>query len=607
MAETADMPKVRGPGVTRPVADSLKNLVAELGTDKDKLTHGRFTAPFVDEHQFVEAYRGSWLGRKIVDIVPDDMTREWRAWQADEATISGLEAAEKRHGLRAKLAMALRWSRLYGGAALILGASDGEDDPSQPLRLDRVGQGDMRYVHAVTRHKLAPGQIEDDIESENFGQPRTYLLHSAHGHVQFHHSRIIRLIGAARPPTLPDDGWGDSILMAVYQAMLNATTTSTVIASLLYEAKIDVVAVPDLSTHLSTREGKDLLLRRFSVAGMLKSINNMLLLGDGETHTTKQISFTGLPDIHIRFLQEAAGAADIPVSRLMGQAPAGLNATGESDLRMYYDMIASRQNDDLRPALDRIDEILIRSVLGKRPEDIWYRFESLWQITPQQQAEINAKNAQAFGVDVNSGVFDDEQLRRARGNQITETGAYPGWEAIETELEQKRERITFESPEEEKQLGDAAPRTLYVSRKVKNARDIIAWARAQGFKSTLPASELHVTIAFSREPVDWMDMGEAWQEELRVTSGGARLVEPLGDKGAVVLLFNSSDLSWRHREMRERGASWDWPDYQPHVTISYEAGDLDLSKVEPYRGPIVLGPEIFAEVVEDWEKGLKEE
>jgi hypothetical protein len=158
--------------------------------------------------------------------------------------------------------------------------------------------------------------------------------------------------------------------------------------------------------------------------------------------------------------------------------------------------------------------------------------------------------------------------------------------------------------------NDATPRPLYVSRKLLNAGDVIAWAKAQGFETTLPAADLHVTVAFSRAPVDWMKAGESWSGDgkgnLTVQAGGPRMVEALGDKGAVVLLFASHDLDWRHRALREAGASWDWAEYQPHVTLSYRAGAVDLAAVEPYRGPLVFGPEIFEALDDDWAGKVKE-
>lgn len=143
-------------------------------------------------------------------------------------------------------------------------------------------------------------------------------------------------------------------------------------------------------------------------------------------------------------------------------------------------------------------------------------------------------------------------------------------------------------------------RPLYASRKVANADQLLRWAKEQGFRTTLPAGDLHVTIAFSRTPLDWFAVGEAWSETVTVLPGGPRAVEPLGDKGAVVLKFKSSELEARWQQFRDAGASWDYDGYQPHVTLTYDPGDLDLAKVEPYLGKLEFGPEIFAPLDEDW-------
>lgn len=150
------------------------------------------------------------------------------------------------------------------------------------------------------------------------------------------------------------------------------------------------------------------------------------------------------------------------------------------------------------------------------------------------------------------------------------------------------------------------PRTLYVSRKLLNADEFLPWANEQGFELTVPADDLHVTIAYSRARVDWMLVGEDWSTdiagkgELIVAAGGPRAVETLGPKGAIVLKFASWALTRRNHEIREAGASWDWPEYQPHVTITYDGAGINLSKVEPFRGELRFGPEIFAEIDENW-------
>lgn len=161
-----------------------------------------------------------------------------------------------------------------------------------------------------------------------------------------------------------------------------------------------------------------------------------------------------------------------------------------------------------------------------------------------------------------------------------------------------------------RRIKKATPRTLYVCRKVKNAAEIIRWAKGEGFETTVPKDEMHVTIAYSRTAVDWMKITEDYfsseDGSIEIKPGSVRIVEPLGTEGAVVLMFNSSHLAYRHEDIKRMGASWDHPEYQPHITITYDAGDLDLSEVEPYRGKIVLGPELFEEVNEDYKDKLIE-
>lgn len=149
-------------------------------------------------------------------------------------------------------------------------------------------------------------------------------------------------------------------------------------------------------------------------------------------------------------------------------------------------------------------------------------------------------------------------------------------------------------------LLKAEKRTLYVHRKLQpaDAGKLVAWAKANGFPSTLDPADMHVTITFSRMPVDWIDMGSSWEQTVEVPAGGPRLLEHF-EGGAIVLLFASGELEWRHQAMIDRGASWDFPDYQPHVTIAYDR-EFSIEGIEAYQGKLTFGPEFFAEVDEDW-------
>lgn len=621
-----------------PVRDGLANVISGLGIlGNDKAASNFFFAREIPAKELDAIYRGTFIGRKIVDIPAEDMTREWRRWQATKDQIAAIEAEEKRLGLQSTLCEALRWSRLYGGAGIIIG--DGAADPREPLDPTKIGKGGLRYLRWVAKGHLTAGEQESDIESPWYGGPRYWTLTAKTGvSMQLHPSRVVAFIGAPRPPMMiAFDGWGDSVLQSAIDSISNAASASTVIAALLQEAKTDVVMIPDLADAVSTAEGEARLIRRFQMAKMAKSVVNTLILGAGEEYDQKTINFAGLPDIHIRFLQEAAGAADMPVTRMLGQSPAGLNSTGEADLRNWYDKIAKDQVTHLRPALDRIDDVMLRSIFGSKPDDVFYTFPPLWQLTPETAAEVAVKKSAVFTADVNAGLIPAEVLAIGRQNQLIEDGIYPGLEVALDEYEaelgegedddltpnptQTTDPVRTADPTLEPPLrivasrdgviADATPRSLYVRRDVLNWEEIDAWAKRQGFPTTVGAA-MHVTIMFSRGAVDWMKIGSNDYDgddkgRLTIKPGGVRLVERLGK--AAALLFTSSSLSWRHESMRYvEGVEWEWPDYQPHITLSWEApGDLDLRAMEPYRGVIQLGPEIFEEVEEGWAAAIVED
>jgi phage-related protein (TIGR01555 family) len=612
------------------LADTLANLVSGLGTTKDKTTGNLHVLALRDLAQIQAAYRTDWIARKIVDVPAFDMLREWRAWQAKDDEVQAIEAAEKALRLRGKLLDGLKLARRDGGAALVIG--DGSPDPAQPLVAERMPQGGIRYIAVMSRREITPGQRERDPASEWFGEPSGYTItSSARGAQTIHPSRVIRLVGAPiLDEVLDGDGWGDSVLQAVMDAVDQASSSAAYVNAMLPEAKQDVISVPGLSQHLSTAAGTKALTDRFAYAARMKSMFGMLLLEgdgkspDGEVFEQKQISFAGLPDVVRLYLSIAAGAADIPATRLLGKSPDGQNATGDSDFRQYYDRISAEQNVDLTPRISRLDELLIRHALGDRPAEIWYRWNPLYQTSHKENADALNVIAGAVKTLAEAKVAPLEILARGVRGAVVDSGLLPGIDAAYdehgdaplTEADPAADQFDADGNPAEGFTGtnvvpfrsraavsDAAPRTLYVSRRLTNAADVLAWARDAGIPNLMPAEALHVTIAYSRQPVDWMKVGDSWQgSELKVDAGGPRLLERFGD--ALVLSFASGALQYRHREIGESGASWDHPEYQPHVTLSWDAPQVDVDTLAAYNGPLVFGPEIFEQVNEDWRAGL---
>jgi phage-related protein (TIGR01555 family) len=147
--------------------DRLTNVMSGMGTTADKRSALFYNFAPLDGAQAEAGYRTSWLIRKIVDVPPFDMTREWRDWQADADTIQKLEAEEKRLQLKAKCERALVLARLFGGSAMILGTKDA--DTTLPLNVSRVSRGGLVYIHVLSRWQISEGQCRTDPADPWFG------------------------------------------------------------------------------------------------------------------------------------------------------------------------------------------------------------------------------------------------------------------------------------------------------------------------------------------------------------------------------------------------------------------------------------------------------
>lgn len=397
------------------VGDGLENFVAGLGTNRDKRSYTGYGVVMPKTRVELEAmYRGSWLAKRIVNLPADDMTGEWREFKFGDADenpqIEALQKAEKQYRVQSKFCSATRWGRLYGGCIMILGTRDAvnPEDMGEPLDIERVGKGDLKYIHVLDRWRCSPsGPVVTDLDSPAFGMPESYII--ADSSIKVHHTRVIRFGGEELPyfEWQRNARWDDSVLQHTLDSLANYDTTSAAIATMMFEANVDVIKSEEITDLLSTADGEKKLHRRFGAAALMKSFNRTLLLDKNEDYEKKQNQFTNLRDVWQQFAVDVCGACDIPMTRLFGQSPGGLNATGDGDLHNYYKMISSKQQATLRPQLEYFDEIFARSVLGTMPADYSSEFNSLWEMNDKDEATCDYQRAQRDQIYLNAGVVTE--------------------------------------------------------------------------------------------------------------------------------------------------------------------------------------------------------
>lgn len=408
--------------------DSFVNFAQKMGVGADNplSTAGYGFNPITRIRTMLEwIHRGSWLGGVAVDLVADDMTRGGidSLDELDAKDWATIESSMVELGCWAGINSNIKWGRLYGGSVGIL-LVEGQD-PSTPLRVESIGKDQFKGILTLDRWMVDPSL--NNLVSElgpHLGMPKFYKVFTdapALRGANIHYSRIIRAEGIELPynQRLAENLWSESVLERIYDRMVAFDSATTGAAQLVYKAHVRTYAIDQLRDIIAAGgpplEG---LIRYVEMMRRFQSVEGMTLIDSKDKmETMTATAFSGLSDALMQFGQQLSGALQIPLVRLFGQSPAGLSATGESDLRMYYDNIKKDQIKGLKVPVTTVVIAVARSKQITLPQGFGIDFRSLWQLSDKEKAEIAEITGRAVGDAEEKGLISQktgmEELKKS--------------------------------------------------------------------------------------------------------------------------------------------------------------------------------------------------
>lgn len=411
--------------------DNWQNAMTALGTGRDKRMAGAFFADVVLQPQDLEnLYHGDDMAARCVGKLVEEALRkgiELHSTDDEDAGKAKDEIAQVQQALDDlgwldALAEGDEWGRLFGGGAILIGA-DGAGDPGLPLDDNRVKA--VRFLTTLDRRDLQPVRWYDDPLSPKYGQPETFRIvpitsasSMVTAKIQLVHETRLILFGGARTSKRKmreNGGWSHSVLQRIYEVLRDANANWAGASHLMTDASQAVYKVAGLLDMLASADGGAAdMATRMTLVEQGRSVARAIVVDkDGEDFERKTTSFAGLPDMLDRTWQRLAAAADMPVTKLMGMSPAGLNATGQSDENTWYDSVAAHQAKVLKRPAQRIARLVARS-LGLDPASIDVCFPPLKQLSPLEQADLRLKTAQTDASNVDKGIYLAEEITIAR-------------------------------------------------------------------------------------------------------------------------------------------------------------------------------------------------
>jgi phage-related protein (TIGR01555 family) len=351
-------------------------------------------------------YRTSWIVQRVCNVIPEDALADLsiEAPGLETKELHRLEEEIRSTHLRDSILEGLRWGRLYGGAAAIIMISGQEEDLSLPIDINNITIGAFRGLYIVDRWSgIYPGlDLVDNDRDPDFGLPEYYEVRDENGGGTYrvHHSRVLRFCGTKMPywEQVAEQYWGTSAIESMYDELIKRDNVAHNIANLTFKACLSVLQVENLDQMFATSSSVH-QRRMYAMLSAINTLENSLgirLVNKGDDIQQLQYSFSGLPEVMDSAMMDMAGATSIPVTRLFGRSPAGMNSTGESDEKMYRQTLEQERSVHITPVLEKLIPIVCRSAIGYFPAGCQFKYPSLIEMSPEQKAQIIDQRSQAM-------------------------------------------------------------------------------------------------------------------------------------------------------------------------------------------------------------------
>jgi phage-related protein (TIGR01555 family) len=394
------MAEIRNDGYINAVlGHGLKNM--------DPFAFGRFGGTnswLVDYREADNMYTFNGLARRIISLPAEDALRKGFEIKAGGEDIDceverRLKSTLEDLNAKKQLALALTWDRLFGGAVVLMIADDGGtlEDPLNMSRLRRIERLDVFAPEDVS---FTNAMLYENPADPNYGRPQYYNIIGLWGNAFLvHESRLLMFYGGSisnyyRRMRM---GWGSSVFEQVKSELLHYSGGNDLAFMALGRLSQGILKLANMNDLLMNDEGEQAVRKRLHLIDMARHMMNTIAIDAVDDYDQKAMSLANVDAVLDEFQQAVCSVTGIPATLLFGRSPAGQNATGESDLENYYNLVENIQQGTLRTPLSRLIDVVANcSDYGISLPPEWYiKFESLWNESEKEEAETKKLKAEA--------------------------------------------------------------------------------------------------------------------------------------------------------------------------------------------------------------------
>ncbi len=384
---------------------------------------------------------------KIADVPAKEATRRWiKITSVDQDgdktdRIQAIEEALAYFKVRDAFRDAIRRDGLMGRGHVFI--DTGEDDRSSPIgngksagSRQKIKKGGLKAVRSIDPLWVYPQAYNSrDPLAPDFYRPTSWFVMGK----EIHATRLLTLTARDVPDILkPAYSFGGLSLTQIAEPyVMNWLRTRQSVAEIVSAFSVFVLKT-NLLTGLqggasstgaysapalpSDGAGLDARLMLFNLLRDNRGV--MAIDKDAEDFANVSAQLGTLDKLQAQAQEQMASVASIPLVKLLGITPSGLNASSDGEVRVFYDDVHAGQEDHLREPLQVIIDMVQLHLFGDVDESIRFNFEPLWTMSEKDRAEVDKLEAETDQIHVDSGVLAPLEVRQQLANDPD--SRYPG-------------------------------------------------------------------------------------------------------------------------------------------------------------------------------------
>lgn len=331
-----------------------------------------------------------------------------------EAKLAELEKACAQFKVIDHLRVASEHDGFYGGGHIYIDVCDYNDldELKTPLVLasSKIPKGGLNGFKNIEPIWCYPANYNSsDPLAPFYFQPQQWYVNSK----TVHKSRLLTLITREVPDILKASYSfrGLSLSQVARPYVDNWLRTRQSVSDLIHSFSIISIA-SNLQAQVQDGEGWDNIYARVDQMNMLRDNRGAFVLDkDTEKMESIAVPLGTLDALQAQSQEHMSAVAQIPLVKLLGIQPAGLNASGDSEIRTFYDTVHARQEAIFAEPLRIMLQCIQLHLWGEIDPYIGHKFLPLWQLDEAAQAAVRKTDADTNAVYVQEGVLSPEDVR----------------------------------------------------------------------------------------------------------------------------------------------------------------------------------------------------